>query len=165
MNNTRIYEADKIIPNRTFGYAKNAQGEIVFSDQSITSATKGDGCVYTSLNDYKKWFDAIISNKLINLNREIEQIYYSIEETENIRYGLGWFNKINSHNKIELYHTGSTCGFSNFVNILQKKKYLIVCFTNLADNHSLESSIRKVLEKYKINETEIDFNAALKLTR
>ena len=62
MTNTRIYQQGEAILNRAMGFARNEKKEIVPSDQSITSATKGDGCVYTSINDYQKWASALINN-------------------------------------------------------------------------------------------------------
>ena len=38
----------------------------VLADQSVTSATRGDGCVYTSLEDYLKWLSAHANRKLLS---------------------------------------------------------------------------------------------------
>lgn len=165
MSNSRIYEANVKIPNRAMGYARNEKGEFVLSDQSLTSATKGDGCVYTSLNDYEKWINALKNDKLVNLKNQLQKINYLIEGTKNINYGLGWFHAYNSAKQIELYHTGSTCGFSNSVNYIPTKDFLVVCFSNIADNHSIEKKIRDILKKYKINDSKIDFIQTLELTR
>lgn len=163
MNNSTIYEAGRPMPNRAMGYARNKEGKLVFSDQSITSATKGDGCVYTSLEDYAKWYQAIIDNKLINIDEELKKINHQIESTKNINYGLGWFNGYGAKS-VELYHTGSTCGFSNAVNIVPGKQFLFICFSNIADNHAIEKPIRDLLRAGKIDDTAIDFGKALSLT-
>lgn len=165
MKNTRIYEANIEIPNRAMGYARNEKGELVFSDQSVTSATKGDGCIYTSLEDYKKWHNALINNKLVNLKLELSKINHLIAGTKNVYYGLGWFHAYNATNQLELYHTGSTCGFSNSVNFVPKKAFLVVCFSNIADNHAIEKSIRGLLKKHNFDDSEIDFIKTLELTR
>lgn len=163
MANSTIYEALRPMPNRAMGYARNKEGKLIYSDQSITSATKGDGCVYTSLEDYAKWYQAIVSNQLINIESELKSINHQIEGVKNINYGLGWFNG-NSGKNIELYHTGSTCGFSNVVNIVPDKQFLFVCFSNIADNHAIEKPIRDLLKAEKIDDTAIDFGKALSLT-
>jgi CubicO group peptidase (beta-lactamase class C family) len=165
MNNTRMYVAGQNIPNRAMGYARNDKGELIFSDQSITSATKGDGCIYTSIEDYKKWHNALINNKLIDLKSELSKINHLIEGTINVYYGLGWFHSYNASNQLELYHTGSTCGFSNAVNFVPQKGFLVVCFSNIADNHAIEKPIRALLQKYNFDESEIDFIKTLELTR
>jgi len=164
MTNTSIYEATQNISSRAMGYARNAQHELVFSDQSITSATKGDGCVYTSLDDYLKWYHSVLSNQLVNILTELKKLNHSIAGTKEINYGLGWFNGSHSLNEVELYHTGSTCGFSNVVNIVPGKQFLFVCFSNIADNHQIEQPIRALLKQYKIDNSEIDFGKALSLT-
>ena len=90
MSSTRIYEAGKNIPYRAMGYAKNKQGKLIASDQSITSATKGDGCVYTSLEDYYKWYNSLINNKLISLAVELEKVTIQLPSPSQGQYGLGW---------------------------------------------------------------------------
>ena len=66
MNQSVIYEAGKPIANRAMGYRKK-DNRFVFSDQSVTSATKGDGGVYTSLIDYQKWNEALRNSTLLDL--------------------------------------------------------------------------------------------------
>ena len=165
MNNTRIYEEGKLIPNRAMGFAINQKNEIIPSDQSITSATKGDGCVYTSLNDYQKWTSALVSNKLINIRNQLKRINHAIEGTVNIHYGLGWFNSIGAKNTLALYHTGSTCGFSNAVKIIPENQFCIVFFSNIADNLKPFYQAEALLKKYNIDDCEIDFKKTLDLTR
>jgi len=165
MRNTRLYSENTQIPNRAMGYARNEKGEITFSDQSITSATKGDGCVYTSLNDYKKWVIALNKNQLVNLETQLAKINYQINDTSKFEYGLGWFNYQNSKNQLELYHTGSTCGFSNSVSIIPKNNYLFVFFSNIANNHGIEESIYDLMKKYQITDSEINFKFLLDQTR
>lgn len=49
MSNSFIYEKNKNLSNRALAYTYDSNKQFQFSDQSITSATKGDGCVYTFL--------------------------------------------------------------------------------------------------------------------
>jgi len=165
MSNTRIYEQGETIPNRAMGFARNEKNEIVPSDQSITSATKGDGCVYTSINDYQKWANALISNKLVNIGNQLKLVNKHIERTINAYYGLGWFNALDDKNKLSIYHTGSTCGFSNVVKIFPKDKLVIAYFSNIADNHKPFYEIEEIVKKSNIDESEIDFKKMLDLTR
>lgn len=165
MLNTRIYAENIQIPNRAMGYAKNKKGEIEFKDQSITSATKGDGCVYTSLNDYKKWVNALQKNQLVNLDSQLKKINFQINNTSNFQYGLGWFNYLNSKKQLELYHTGSTCGFSNTVSLIPKNDYLFLFFSNIAKNHKIEQEINDLMKKYGVCDSEINFKFLLEQTR
>lgn len=164
MKNTLIYETGKPIKNRAMGYARNKEGQLVFSDQSITSATKGDGCVYTSLDDFQKWYQAILTHQLFNLDFELKKINKPIAGTKGINYAFGWFNGYDNTSHIELYHTGSTCGFSNVVNMVPHQKFLLVYFSNIADNHVLEKPVRELLKEVKIDDSVVDFEKALSLT-
>lgn len=52
MNNTVLGAAN--VTNRAYGYARE-NGEWVRRDQSPTSATRGDGGIYSSIDDLQKW--------------------------------------------------------------------------------------------------------------
>ncbi|SRR5258708_7415584 len=67
MTNSTIYVRGQPIPHRAMGYARDGTSLIIPSDQSLTSATKGDGGVYTSLADYSKWISALQKNQLLRL--------------------------------------------------------------------------------------------------
>jgi CubicO group peptidase (beta-lactamase class C family) len=165
MSNTRIFQEADAIPNRAMGFATNEKNEIVASDQSITSATKGDGCVYTSINDYQKWANALMNNELINIGTQLRLVNQHIQGTTNANYGLGWFNALDNKKQLELYHTGSTCGFSNVVKIIPGNRLVIAFFSNIADNHRPFYEAEEILKKYNIDEGEIDFKKMLDLTR
>ena len=61
MPQTQVTEANAVISSRAYGYHLSG-GEFVFADQSITSATKGDGGVYSSAKDYGVWAAHIIQS-------------------------------------------------------------------------------------------------------
>lgn len=166
MSSTRIYEAPgNTIPHRAIGYAAADRGGLKESDQSLTSATKGDGCVYTSLVDYTKWYDALRTDRLISLKRELKKVSTGLPENAPGRYGLGWFHTYNAKGEMGLYHTGSTCGFSNGVLLIPAQHYLFVYFSNRADNHEIEKEIIQVLKKHRAYPEEFDFLKMLELTR
>lgn len=165
MTETRIYETDAAIPHRAMGFARKKDGTLVDSDQSITSATKGDGCIYTSLDDYKKWYEALRTNQLVNLENELKKVNISLPQNVAGRYGLGWFHAQNESNPLALYHTGSSCGFSNGVLAVPSKNYLFVYFSNIADNHAIEKEIVAVLKKHSCYDTPFDFLKMLELTQ
>ncbi|GAB3324141.1 serine hydrolase domain-containing protein [Larkinella ripae] len=135
MTRTTLYEPGQLIPNRAMGYARGNDQTIRFSDQSMTSGTQGDGCVYTSLTDYRKWNEALATSQLVNLPEYLERLAFPLAGTPGGFYGLGWFITRPVGQPAELFHSGSTCGFSNCVVWVPAKKTLVVLFTNLADNH------------------------------
>ncbi|WP_245877993.1 serine hydrolase domain-containing protein [Spirosoma fluviale] len=142
MNQSTVYEAGKPINKRAMGYRKEGS-QFVFSDQSVTSATKGDGGVYTSLIDYQKWSDALSTNKLLDLKVALARTGKAISQTGDSFYGAGWFYQ--QPEKSILFHSGSTCGFNNYVVSIPSERFLMVCFSNKANNKPNALAIMKVL--------------------
>jgi CubicO group peptidase (beta-lactamase class C family) len=145
MDGSAVYEEGLHISHRAFGYAKDSKGLIVASDQSITSATKGDGGVYTSLTDYSKWIRALQENKLLRLASVLKRLRFPIAGLPESYYGAGWF--IIASSPEVLFHSGSTCGFTNFVIQLPGDDWSIVYFSNLADNISPFREIVRILKE------------------
>jgi CubicO group peptidase (beta-lactamase class C family) len=156
MDSSTVYEAGQPIPHRAIGYARDSAGHIIPSDQSITSATKGDGGVYTSLSDYSKWINALQQNKLLPLAATLHRLRFPIEpksgrsETAGPKgqssayYAAGWF--ISSGSPQFLFHSGSTCGFANFVIQLPGDNWSITYFSNIADNTDPFKTILTILK-------------------
>lgn len=165
MTHTRIYDTGQNIPHRAMGYTRNKEGGLIDSDQSITSATKGDGCVYTSLEDYKKWHNSLTKNTLIDLEKELTSVNIALPKNVKGRYGLGWFYAQDAQNPLAIYHTGSSCGFSNGVLIVPSKQYLFLYFSNIADNHAVEKELVDVLKKHSCFDTNFDFLKMVDLTQ
>ena len=53
------------VPERAFGYTPDS-GRFVPSDQSVTSATLGDGGIYTSVEDLVHWDQALYDERLVD---------------------------------------------------------------------------------------------------
>jgi CubicO group peptidase (beta-lactamase class C family) len=143
MDSSTVYEAGQPIPRRAMGYARDSTGHIIPSDQSITSATKGDGGVYTSLSDYSKWIKALQQNKLLPLAATLRRLRFPIAPQS--YYAAGWFIQTNSPQF--LFHSGSTCGFANFVIQLPGDNWSITYFSNIADNTVPFKTILTILKE------------------
>ena len=143
MDSSVIYEEGHHIPNRAMGYARESAGRIIPSDQSVTSATKGDGGVYTSLSDYAKWINALQNNTLIQLAPVLRRLRFPIARLKNRYYAAGWF--LDDNDPRLLFHSGSTCGFANFVIQLPADRESIVFFSNLAGNSAPFKTILQIL--------------------
>ena len=62
MESTLAFIAGKnTVPNRAFGHSRK-DGSLVETDQSATSATLGDGGVYSNLDDLAKWDAALAAH-------------------------------------------------------------------------------------------------------
>ncbi len=144
MDSSTVYQPDHHIPHRAMGYARDSTGHIIPSDQSLTSATKGDGGVYTSLTDYARWIRALQQNKLLRLADVMRRLRFPIKEKPGSFYAAGWFES--SGSPLLLFHSGSTCGFNNFVIQLPGDEWSIVCFSNLADNPAPFAAILHILK-------------------
>ncbi|HEX6961633.1 MAG TPA: serine hydrolase domain-containing protein [Lacipirellula sp.] len=60
MNDTLLYQRGlNEVAHRAFGHEWKDE-RWVRADQSVTSATRGDGVVYTSLEDYEKWLRSLV---------------------------------------------------------------------------------------------------------
>ena len=149
MDNSTVYQEDQPIANRAMGYAKDSTGSVIPSDPSVTRATKGDGGVYTSLIDYSKWTRALQQNILIKLPTTLRNLRFAIAGTPDSYYAAGWF--ITGNSPLILFHSGSTCGFTNFVLQIPGDEWSIVCFSNLADN---DTPFRKIIQILRANGME-----------
>ena len=66
MKDTVVYQKGKNeIRNRAFGHSRE-NGKLVLTDQSSTSATLGDGGVYSNLEDLSRWDDALANHTLLS---------------------------------------------------------------------------------------------------
>src|SRR3989449_7582045 len=96
------------VPNRAYGYSREGSGWRR-TDQSITSATLGDGGIYTSVNDLLFWFRALESGRF---DAAIQPQVATDEP--HVRYGFGWYvGEHGGHRAV--WHHGETMGFRNFV--------------------------------------------------
>ncbi len=141
MKNSLIYEASSNIKSRAMGFARNRNKELYANDQSSTSAVKGDGGVYTSLNDYSKWTHALWNNTLLDLPSVLKRLNFPIKEVTGSYYGPGWFYF--DKDQPSLFHSGSTCGFSTFSINIPGQKTSIVYYSNIANN---PAPFKKILE-------------------
>ncbi|MDX5419329.1 MAG: beta-lactamase family protein [Hymenobacteraceae bacterium] len=147
MHATMLYENGKPIPNRAMGYAKDTHGQLVFSDQGTCTATKGDGCIYTSVRDYLQWHKALNTPGMAPV---LNDVYFPLEGYPDGYYGMGWFCSRRRAGRLEMYHTGNTCGFSNLVIRIPESDVLIAYFSNTADNPHLLTGFLDELNKFPL---------------
>lgn len=150
MASTLAYAHDQIaVSNRVFGHSKTDE-EWQLTDQNYTSAVLGDGGIYSSLADLRKWFAFLLGNNQLKLSRDAYREYFSAgsftdgsavkiphepgqSDTQEIlrfeNYGYGWF--IGRLGDAPLYsHGGGTIGFRNMLAIQPERQLAIVLLTN-----------------------------------
>ncbi|MDO6388565.1 serine hydrolase domain-containing protein [Pontibacter sp. BT731] len=152
MHHTKLYERNRSIPARAMGYARNGEDNIVLADQATCTATKGDGCIYTSVRDYLRWHQALSQQP--GMVPALEQVCTPLEGYHNGFYGMGWFFSRRNSGGLEMYHTGNTSGFSNLVIRIPEHDVLIACLSNIADNPHLLTGFLDVLSQFHVLQTE-----------
>jgi CubicO group peptidase (beta-lactamase class C family) len=147
MNNTLAFVNGKnVVSNRAYGHTKEQSG-FAETDQSATSATLGDGGVYSNLTDLARWDAALESHSLLGeqeMQAAITPVRLNdgsvpagrgdemVEAGQPVSYGFGWFlNPDQGHTR--MWHTGSTQGFRTVIERFTTGKLTIIVLSNRTD--------------------------------
>jgi CubicO group peptidase (beta-lactamase class C family) len=140
MTSTVAYEHGRNdVPNRAFGHTME-DGHWFETDQSPTSATLGDGGVYSSLSDLLKWDDALRRHTLLSeLEMRPALTPARVSEGEPTepdgtpaQYGFGWFlNPWKRHAR--MWHYGETAGFRTAIQRFTDDELTVIILCNRAD--------------------------------
>jgi CubicO group peptidase (beta-lactamase class C family) len=150
MNGTLAYVNGKnTVPERAYGHTKQAD-HFVETDQSSTSATLGDGGVYSNLVDLAKWDDALRKHALLSEEEmraaltparltDGSEPHWPAERNEDnldpggpVVYGFGWF--LNPYQgRARMWHTGTTVGFRNAIERFTGEQLTIIVLCNRTD--------------------------------
>jgi CubicO group peptidase (beta-lactamase class C family) len=150
MDHTVAYVKGKNgISNRAYGHSVES-GKLIETDQSSTSATLGDGGIYSSLDDLAKWDDALAQHTLLS-QAEMQPALIPVKLADgsvphwdsgpgdtdplagrDVYYGFGWFlNSLHGHER--MWHYGDTIGFKSSIQRFPKDKLTVVVLSNRAD--------------------------------
>jgi len=132
MNHTIVFQkAKNEVANRAFGHSKEGAA-LKETDQSSTSATLGDGGVYSNLDDLAKWDEALRNHALLSekefqlglapvkLNDGSDPHWPKEVNDDNLHpgkpvsYGFGWFLDP-YQGRQRAWHAGSTMGFRTVI--------------------------------------------------
>jgi CubicO group peptidase (beta-lactamase class C family) len=150
MNGTLAFvNGRNTIPRRAFGHTKQ-EGVFVESDQSPTSATLGDGGVYSNLEDLAKWDAALAGHTLLG-EREMQAGLTPVKLADGsatrwpaapggdnlnpgkpVAYGFGWFLDP-YQGRPRMWHSGSTQGFRTVIERFPQEKLTVVVLCNRTD--------------------------------
>ncbi|WP_270090482.1 serine hydrolase domain-containing protein [Sphingobacterium sp. SYP-B4668] len=130
--NACVFAPKRVIPNRVFGYHPR-EGKYVFADQSLTSATKGDGGVYISTEEFAKWLDSCVIASSKNKSYLDAILANKVWVRDGIYYSMGWFLSWDSVGGMCLFHSGETTGFRNIVYVVPEAKIKLLVFSNRDD--------------------------------
>jgi len=150
MNHTIVYQRGKNeVWNRAFGHSRENHA-FRETDQSSTSATLGDGGIYSNLEDLAKWDDALRNHTLLN-EREMQAALTAVKLNDGseprwplepggdnlypgkpVAYGFGWFlDPYKGHER--MWHYGATMGFGTVIDRFLEEKLTIILLTNRTD--------------------------------
>lgn len=134
------------VPHRAYGHTRK-DGEWVKSDQSLTSAVRGDGGVYTSLRGYEKWTTGIDEQKLLTkVSYEAMFSPQALTSRKGSHYGYGWFiDEYRGEPRIQ--HGGDTNGFREFSQRFPKRHAaLLLQFNNNVESDTLEKASERMAD-------------------
>jgi CubicO group peptidase (beta-lactamase class C family) len=148
MKNTIVFQKGKNeVTNRAFGHSKEGDS-FKGTDQSATSATLGDGGVYSNVEDLSKWDDALRNHTLLSA----EEMKPALEAAKfggaanavlpddapaglhgvPVEYGFGWFlDPYKGHER--MWHYGDTRGFKTAIQRFTKDGLTVIVLCNRTD--------------------------------
>lgn len=135
MRGSRVYQRGlNTVPYRAYGHAKMG-GKWVVADQSVTSALRGDGTVYSSLDDLEHWLRGLASGRLLSENSLESMTTPHVVTTRDdgnqsrVHYGYGWFlDHPGGHRR--WMHGGATRGFRNLMYVYPDLRSAVVVLMN-----------------------------------
>jgi CubicO group peptidase (beta-lactamase class C family) len=157
LDHTIVYQKGKNeVANRAFGHSQAVSGHgpetplFQETDQSPTSATLGDGGIYSNLEDLAKWDDALRNHTLLSAEEmkpalvprrlangqptlwPVEANDDNLHPGKPVSYGFGWFlDPYRGHPR--MWHTGSTMGFRTVIERLTADHLTIIILSNRTD--------------------------------
>jgi CubicO group peptidase (beta-lactamase class C family) len=165
MEHTLVFEKGKNeVANRAFGHTAIAtdRGSRDFSsfhetDQSSTSATQGDGGIYSNLEDLSKWDDALRNHTLLsekefapaltapklppNAEEKLAEDVPNSMRRQAVAYGFGWFLDPNTVHPMS-WHYGETIGFKTAILRYSKDDVTVIFLANRTDMDQGEIALK-----------------------
>jgi len=147
MTQTLAYEKGKSeVSQRAYGHSKDGKAWKE-TDQSSTSATLGDGGIYSSLEDLAKWDEALAQRTLLSEN-EMRPALITVKladgaqpkwpadsdrpEGTPVAYGFGWFlDPYHEHQR--MWHYGDTMGFHSYIARFPADRLTVIILCNRTD--------------------------------
>jgi CubicO group peptidase (beta-lactamase class C family) len=126
MDTTMVLEAGATdVPHRAFGYSA-AGRSWVRTDQSLTSATLGDGGIYSSVDDLAKWDAALYDERLMRA-QSLRLAFTPAIQTDDacVQYGFGWC--ITGETQ---WHSGESIGFRSVIVRYPARQFTVMVLTN-----------------------------------
>jgi CubicO group peptidase (beta-lactamase class C family) len=151
MGGTLAYEKGRNeVRRRAFGHTRDGDG-FREADQSPTSATLGDGGVYSCLEDLARWDEALRVNELLSpawMKPALTRVRLvdgseprwpagprggdNLDTGQPVSYGFGWFLDP-WHGRSRMWHHGETAGFRSVIERFPDDRLTVVVLANRDD--------------------------------
>lgn len=129
-NTVALEEGRSTVANRAYGYTIDSAGVVHRTDQSSTSATLGDGGIYSSAADLAKWDGALERHTLVSADAQrLAWTPPTLPGGAPSEYGFGWFVD-NDRGALRLSHHGESRGFTNVILRYPDRRLTVVILTN-----------------------------------
>jgi CubicO group peptidase (beta-lactamase class C family) len=161
MSQTLAFERGKNeVSQRAYGHSKEGS-DWKQTDQSATSATLGDGGIYSSPTDLAKWDEALAHQRLLTAEEMEPALTPGKLTTEAqpkwpansdrpagapVSYGFGWFLEP-YRNHARMWHYGDTIGFHTYIQRFPADSLTIIILCNRTDLDP-ESLATKIADLY-----------------
>lgn len=122
-------EGSDTVPRRAYGYSPTETG-FRATDQSVTSATLGDGGIYTNVDDMARWDRALSGTDFVDAAAlQLATTPPALSGGGTTEYGFGWI--VDTYrNERRWWHGGETSGFRNVILRLPDRRFTVVVLTN-----------------------------------
>ena len=150
MNHTVAYQKGvNEVSRRALGYSMEKDA-LVETDQSATSATLGDGGIYSSVVDLAKWDDALQKHTLLSEKEMLPALTpvsladgsaphwpehgdsEDLAPGKPVSYGYGWF--LDPYKgRTRMWHSGTTMGFRTVIQRFPPDSLTIIVLSNRTD--------------------------------
>ncbi len=154
MDHTLAFEKGKSeVPNRAYGNTL-VKGAWQQTDQSSTSATLGDGGIYSSAEDLVRWDAGLRDHTLLSEDEmrpaltpaKVADTSGRTPEDLSAQYGFGWFlEPYKGHRR--MWHYGETVGFRTSIQRFPDDKLTVIVLCNRADLSAMDMA-KKVADLY-----------------
>jgi CubicO group peptidase (beta-lactamase class C family) len=150
MDHTIVYQKGKNeVTSRAFGHSKEGDA-LKETDQSSTSATLGDGGIYSNLEDLARWDDQLRNHTLLSAEEMAPALVPAkladgsptfwpappnddnLHPGKPVSYGFGWFLDPYQRQP-RMWHTGSTMGFRTVIERFTGESLTIIVLSNRTD--------------------------------
>ena len=147
MDHTVLYQRDDRSDeaHRAYGYSQR-DDVFVRTDQSLTSSTRGDGTVYSSVSDLYKWDQGLRGTRLVKAETLKQAFTAGAKVDDDTGYGFGWFIE-NRRGLGTVWHSGNTIGCTQFIRRYLDRNFTIIVQANRS-NAPLAPLADKIEELY-----------------